>query len=82
MKLHLYNVILWPAGTGISYGFGVLNDAQAALTLVSLRTHTRKGHTRPKIMAGNPFRINFCTVDVRQSWHSDKQGQIISFFSC
>lgn len=37
----IHNVFLWPADTGISYGFGMLNDAQAALTLVSLRTHTK-----------------------------------------
>lgn len=40
------------ADTGISYGFGVLNDAQAALFLVSLRTHTKKVRLDPKLWLG------------------------------
>lgn len=47
LKLHLYVMLsfgdsFYPADTDISCGFALLNDVQAALILVSLRTLTKK----------------------------------------
>lgn len=82
-KLHLYVMLsfgdsFYPADTDISCGFALLNDVQAAVIFVSLRSLTKKSQIRPKVVAGYPFRIYFCIISERQSWCSDKQGQIIT----